>query len=222
MPQPAQRRVAIYARVSTQDQDPQMQLRELRSYAKHRAFVIAHEFIDHVSGATSERPELSKLWQAARARKIDTVLVWKFDRFARSTKQLIDVLEEFRHLGVDFISITEQIDTNSPMGKAMFTGIGKIKPLFTPSHPPASAHPRPPCARGCPRLGAAHPPHAARLAPALPGRARRRPHPRRASPGGSRQATARGLPPLTSAQGRPPGAASAGRQTAAAGPARLG
>src|SRR4029434_3469066 len=126
MPQPAQRRVAIYARVSTQDQDPQMQLRELRSYAKHRAFVIAHEFIDHVSGATSERPELSKLWQAARARKIDTGLVWKFDGCARSTKQLIDALEEFRHLGVDFISITEQIDTSSPMGKAMFTVISAI------------------------------------------------------------------------------------------------
>jgi DNA invertase Pin-like site-specific DNA recombinase len=126
MPKTAKRRVAIYARVSTQDQDPQMQLRELRSYAKHRAFTIAHEFIDHVSGATSERPELSKLWQAARARKIDTVLVWKFDRFARSTKQLIDALEEFRHLGVDFISITEQIDTSSPMGKAMFTVISAI------------------------------------------------------------------------------------------------
>jgi len=126
MPTPAKRRVAIYARVSTQDQDPQMQLRELRTYAKLRTFTVAHEFIDHVSGATSERPELSKLWQAARARKIDTVLVWKFDRFARSTKQLIDALEEFRHLGVDFISITEQIDTSSPMGKAMFTVISAI------------------------------------------------------------------------------------------------
>jgi DNA invertase Pin-like site-specific DNA recombinase len=103
-----------------------MQLRELRAYAKLRAFTIANEFIDHVSGATSERPELSKLWQAARARKIDTVLVWKFDRFARSTKQLIDALEEFPHLGVDFISITEQIDTSSPMGKAMFTVISAI------------------------------------------------------------------------------------------------
>jgi DNA invertase Pin-like site-specific DNA recombinase len=126
MPKPAKRRVAIYARVSTQDQDPQMQLRELRAYAKLRSFTVAYEFIDHVSGATSERPELSKLWQAARARKIDTVLVWKFDRFARSTKQLIDALEEFRHLGVDFISITEQIDTSSPMGKAMFTVISAI------------------------------------------------------------------------------------------------
>jgi DNA invertase Pin-like site-specific DNA recombinase len=61
-----------------------------------------------------------------RARKLDTILVWKFDRFARSTKQLIDALEEFRHLGVDFISITEQIDTSSPMGKAMFTVISAI------------------------------------------------------------------------------------------------
>ena len=126
MPKPAKRRVAIYARVSTQDQDPQMQLRELRAYAKLRTFIIAHEFIDHLSGTTSVRPELSKLWQTARARKIDTVLVWKFDRFARSTKQLIDALEEFRHLGVDFISITEQIDTGSPMGKAMFTVISAI------------------------------------------------------------------------------------------------
>ena len=123
---PAKRRVAIYARVSTLDQDPQMQIRELRAYAKLRAFTVADEFIDHVSGATSERPELTKLWQTARARKIDTVLVWKFDRFARSTKQLIDALEEFRHLGVDFISITEQIDTSSPMGKAMFTVISAI------------------------------------------------------------------------------------------------
>jgi transposase len=68
-----------------------MQLRELRAYAKLRAFTIAHEFIDHVSGATSVRPELSQLWQTARARKIDTVLVWKFDRFAHEGAQgLVD------------------------------------------------------------------------------------------------------------------------------------
>ena len=126
MPKPIKRRVAIYARVSTQDQDPQMQLMELRAYAKLRSFTVASEFIDHVSGTTTERPELTKLWQSARTRKIDTVLVWKFDRFARSTKQLIDALEEFRHLGIDFISITEQIDTGSPMGKAMFTVISAI------------------------------------------------------------------------------------------------
>jgi DNA invertase Pin-like site-specific DNA recombinase len=119
-------RTAIYARVSTLDQDPAMQLRELRAYTAHRRLPITAEFIDQVSGTTADRPALVRLWQAVRARKVDTILVWKFDRFARSTKQLIDALEEFRHLGVDFISITEQIDTSSPMGKAMFTVISAI------------------------------------------------------------------------------------------------
>jgi len=119
-------RTAIYARVSTLDQHPEMQIRELRAYAKHRGLTIGEEFIDRVSGTTDDRPQLKQLWQQVRARKLDTVLVWKFDRFARSTKQLIDALEEFKHLGVDFISITEQIDTSSPMGKAMFTMISAI------------------------------------------------------------------------------------------------
>ena len=103
-----------------------MQLRELRAYAAHRRLPITAEFIDQVSGTTADRPALARLWHAVRARKLDTILVWKFDHFARSTKQLIDALEEFRHLGVDFISITEQIDTSSPMGKAMFTVISAI------------------------------------------------------------------------------------------------
>ncbi len=103
-----------------------MQLRELRAYAQHRGLPLVEEFIDHVSGATRERPALERLWHAVRARKVDTVLVWKFDRFARSTKQLIDALEEFRHVGVDFISITEQMDTSSPMGQAIFTVISAI------------------------------------------------------------------------------------------------
>jgi len=126
MPKLSKPRTAIYARVSTLDQDPEMQLRELRAYAQHRGLPITEEFIDYVTGATPERRQLDRLWQAVRARKVDAVLVWKFDRFARSTKQLIDALEEFRHLGVDFISITEQIDTSSPMGKAMFTVISAI------------------------------------------------------------------------------------------------
>ena len=126
MPKLSKPRTAIYARVSTLDQDPEMQLRELRAYAQHRGLPITEEFIDYVTGATPERRQLDRLWQAVRARKVDAVLVWKFDRFARSTKQLIDALEEFRHLGVDFISITEQIDTSSPIGKAMFTVISAI------------------------------------------------------------------------------------------------
>ena len=117
---------AIYARVSTLDQDPEMQIRELRDYAARRKLVIVEEFIDHASGAKENRPQLDRLLRAIRNRTIDTVLVWKFDRFARSTRQLINALEEFRHLDVDFISITEQIDTSSPLGKAMFTVISAI------------------------------------------------------------------------------------------------
>jgi DNA invertase Pin-like site-specific DNA recombinase len=115
------KRAAIYARVSTQDQNPDMQLRELRSYAQARDLEITHEFVDKESGAKEDRPQLEQLLSVARGREIDTVLVWKFDRFARSTKQLVNALEEFQHLGVDFISKTEQIDTSSPTGKVLFT-----------------------------------------------------------------------------------------------------
>ncbi len=121
MPTNPKKRTAIYARVSTQDQNPQMQIRELRSYAKARGFKIVHEFVDRESGIKEDRAELGKLWQAVRARDVDIVLVWKFDRFARSTKQLVEALDEFKHLGVDFISQTEQIDTSSPTGKVLFT-----------------------------------------------------------------------------------------------------
>ena len=126
MPRSSTNRTAIYARVSTLDQDPAMQLRELQAYAKLRNLPVTDEFIDQVTGTTTDRPQLHRLWSAVRSRKVDAILVWKFDRFARSTKQLIDALQEFRHLGVDFISITEQIDTSSPMGKAMFTVISAI------------------------------------------------------------------------------------------------
>ncbi|MDP6780051.1 MAG: recombinase family protein [Candidatus Latescibacteria bacterium] len=123
---PKKRRAAIYARVSTTDQDPRMQLRELRSYVKRRGFDLVDEYVDKESGANGDREALNRLWRVVRAGKVDIVLVWKFDRFARSTKQLVDALEEFHHLGVDFVSLTEQIDTSSPMGKAMFTIISAI------------------------------------------------------------------------------------------------
>ena len=100
-------RIAVYHRVSTLDQDPATQLRELRAYVAHRRLPIAAEFIDQVSGTTTDRPALARLWQAVRARKLDTILGWKFDRFARSTKQLIDALEEFRHLDVDFTNLVK-------------------------------------------------------------------------------------------------------------------
>ncbi len=122
-PKLQRRRTAIYARVSTRDQNPDMQIRELRTYAQARGFTVTHEFVDRESGTKESRPELDKLWPVVRARDVDVVLVWKFDRFSRSTKQLINALSEFEAIGVDFISKTDQIDTTSPAGRALFTMI---------------------------------------------------------------------------------------------------
>ncbi len=79
-----------------------------------------------MSGASDDRPALAELMADARCRKLDAVMVWRFDRFARSTKALVLALEEFQTLGVDFISYSEQIDTSLPMGKAMFMMISAM------------------------------------------------------------------------------------------------
>lgn len=115
-------RVALYARISTDDgrQDPEVQLSQLREYCKQRGFPIYKEYVDHMSGAKDDRPSLNAMMNDVRKRKVDTVLVAKFDRFARSTKFLVLALEEFRQLGVDFISYSENVDTSTAMGKAMF------------------------------------------------------------------------------------------------------
>lgn len=110
------KQAAIYARVSTWGQEPKTQLRELRSYFKRRNLRVAYELVDHESGAKETRPKLDKLLDLTRKRNVDVVLVWKFDRFARSTKQLVTALEEFRELGVDFISYTENVDTSTHLG----------------------------------------------------------------------------------------------------------
>jgi hypothetical protein len=82
-----------------------------------------------VSGRREGRPQLNALMAAARNHEIDCVLVWKFDRFARSTRHLLTALEEFNHLGVRFVSVQDQVDTDSPMGRAMFTIIGAMAEL---------------------------------------------------------------------------------------------
>ena len=113
-------RAAIYARVSTKDQSCDMQMRDLRAYCAARGFTIIREYIDiGQSGAKDSRPELNELMADARKRKLDSILVWRFDRFARSTKHLLLALEEFRSLGIQFISYQENIDTSSPLGQAL-------------------------------------------------------------------------------------------------------
>ena len=123
-------KVALYTRVSTQDQSVDMQLSDLRKYCEQRGFEVYKEYSDEgVSGTREKRPSLDELMRDARKRKFDAVLCWRFDRFARSTKHLITALDEFRHLGIEFISYQENIDTSSPLGKAVFTIVSAIAEL---------------------------------------------------------------------------------------------
>ncbi|MFH1834396.1 MAG: recombinase family protein [bacterium] len=120
------KRAAIYYRVSTVDQNPEMQVTELRAYAEKRGFEMVGEFVDTASGASRSRPGLDRLMSEVRSRRADVVLVWSFDRFARSTRQLVEALEEFQSLGVDFISYRQQIDTTTPAGKLTFSVLAAI------------------------------------------------------------------------------------------------
>ncbi len=122
--------VALYARVSTDGQDPELQLSALRSHAQNRGWGIVEEFVDRgFSGGKEKRPSLDRLMKEAWSGKFRTVLVWRFDRFARSVKHLISALETFRRLKIDFVSLQEQFDTSTPIGQAMFTIIGVMAQL---------------------------------------------------------------------------------------------
>src|SRR5579859_5527741 len=123
-------RIAIYARVSTKDQSCALQLRDLKTYCTARKLTVFREYIDvGESGAKDSRPKLNELMDDARKRKFDAILVWRFDRFARSTKHLLLALEEFRSLGIQFISYQENIDTTSPLGQALFTIVSAVAQL---------------------------------------------------------------------------------------------
>jgi DNA invertase Pin-like site-specific DNA recombinase len=116
-------RAALYARISTlnHSQDPEVQLRELRDYCYRRGFTVVDTFVDRgISGSRERRPALDKLMIACRKRLIDAIVVYRYDRFARSLRQLVNALEEFRSLGVEFISIHEGVDTSTPNGRLVF------------------------------------------------------------------------------------------------------
>jgi DNA invertase Pin-like site-specific DNA recombinase len=123
-----QKRVAIYARVSTVDkgQDPETQLLVLREYAERWEFTLIGEYIDYAGGTRDDRPQYRTLLETARKRQVDVVLVWRYDRFARSTQALVQALKEFQNLGVDFISYQENIDTTTPQGEMIFTVMASL------------------------------------------------------------------------------------------------
>ena len=123
-------RAALYARVSTSEQHPENQLIDLRRYARDRGFMAVEEFVDHgVSGARDTRPALDRMMDMARKRKVDAIVVWRFDRFARSVRHLVLALDELKALGVAFVSFQEAIDTSTPMGQAMFTIVAAMAQL---------------------------------------------------------------------------------------------
>src|SRR5271169_612568 len=116
------KRAAIYARVSTNNgQNPEMQLSELRAYCEKRGWEAVGEFVDvGVSGAKERRPALDRLLILCRKRLVDAVVVYRYDRFARSLRQLVNALEEFRAVGIDFVSLHEGVDTSTPNGRLVF------------------------------------------------------------------------------------------------------
>jgi len=125
-----QMKVAIYARVSTIHQGVDLQLADIRDYCARRGWEITREYVDvGISGVKEKRPELEALLDNAHRRYFDTIVVWRFDRFARSTKHLLSALEEFRSLGIQFISYQENIDTSSPVGQALFTMVSAVAQL---------------------------------------------------------------------------------------------
>src|SRR6267142_2078030 len=121
------KRVALYARVSTVNhgQDPELQLRELREHCSRQGWTIVREYIDEVSSA-KVRPHLEELLVDAAQRQFDAVIVWKFDRVARSALELCTILERLNKLSVTFTSLTEQIDTATAAGKLVFTVLGAV------------------------------------------------------------------------------------------------
>jgi DNA invertase Pin-like site-specific DNA recombinase len=125
-------RAAIYARVSTSNngQDPTTQTRELREYAERRGWTVTGEYVDiGISGTKEKRPELDRLMADAHRRRFDCVVVWKFDRFARSVSHLLRALETFKAQGIEFVSFSEQMDTSTPAGKMVFTVLGAVAEL---------------------------------------------------------------------------------------------
>jgi DNA invertase Pin-like site-specific DNA recombinase len=124
------KRAALYLRVSTLDQHPENQRRDLEELARQRGWKVTHEYCDHgISGARARRPQLDQLLADARRGHFDVVAVWACDRMARSTKHFLEVLDELNHLSLEFVSFREQLDTGGPLGRAVVTIISTIAEL---------------------------------------------------------------------------------------------
>ncbi|HWR35039.1 MAG TPA: recombinase family protein [Clostridia bacterium] len=123
------KRAALYMRVSTVDQHPETQLHDLRGLVAQRGFQVVQEYTDKISGAKAKRPGLDQLLADARRGKFDIVIVWAFDRMARSVRHFLEVLDDLNQLQIEFISFRENVDTSGPLGRALVVIIGAIAEL---------------------------------------------------------------------------------------------
>ena len=107
-----------------------MQTRELEQFAQARGWRLVDSYLDlGISGSKDKRPQLDRLMADAHKRRFDIVIVWRFDRFARSVSHLLRALETFNALGIAFVSLSEQMDTTTPTGKMIFTVLGAVAEL---------------------------------------------------------------------------------------------
>jgi DNA invertase Pin-like site-specific DNA recombinase len=123
------KRAVLYVRVSTPDQSIEPQLLDLRQMAAARGYEIVREYSDKLSGTKSKRPGLDALLSDAQRHRFDVVMVWAFDRMARSVRHFLEVLDELNHLNIEFVSFRESIDTSGPLGRAMVVIVGAIAEL---------------------------------------------------------------------------------------------
>ena len=123
------KRCVIYMRVSTVDQHPETQLHDLRLMAQQRGYEVVSEYTDRITGTKAKRPGLDDLLRDARRGCFDVVLVWASDRLARSVRHFLEVLDELNHLGIEYVSFRENIDTGGPLGRAVVVIIGAIAEL---------------------------------------------------------------------------------------------
>ncbi len=123
------KRAALYLRVSTLDQHPETQRYDLEQWAAQRALAIVEVYEDRISGTRASRPGLDRLMTDARRGKFDVLLVWACDRLARSVTHFLEVLDELNHLGIEFASFREQLDTGGPLGRAVVVIISAIAEL---------------------------------------------------------------------------------------------
>jgi DNA invertase Pin-like site-specific DNA recombinase len=102
----------------------------MQEYCPRRGWTLVDEYVDvGISGSKEKRPELDRLLADAHRRRFDVVVVWRFDRFARSVSHLLRALETFQALGIEFVSLSEQLDTSTPTGKMVFTVLGAVAEL---------------------------------------------------------------------------------------------